>query len=72
MNHEICESCGLKAPHKKEDCFQELVRSKKLADELFSAALEIEVFQGDPVKIKKKKLQNAAVSVAVASWRYAI
>lgn len=69
----VCESCGLPAaPHNVTDCFKELVHKKKIADELFNAALKVEVLLGDPQKIKSKKLQNATVALAVASWRYAM
>ena len=41
MNQEICDSCGLPAPHNLTDCLKELVHKKKIADEMFSAAIKV-------------------------------
>jgi len=72
MNQEICDSCGLPAPHNLTDCFKELVHKKKIADEMFSAALKVVHHLEDPVTMKDQKLSSLVVSLDLATWRYAV
>lgn len=73
MNHKLCESCGLPAaPHNVTDCFKELVRKRKIADEMFNAAVGVVHKLGDPQKIKDKVLQSAVLSLDLATWHYAM
>jgi len=69
----ICEHCGLPAaPHNVTDCFKELVRKRKIADEMFNAAIKVIHKLGDPIKIPDEDLQNAVTSLDVQTWRYAM
>lgn len=69
----ICESCGLPAaPHNVTDCFQELVRKRKIADDMFGAAIKLIHYMEDPVKMKDEKLSGLVVSLDVVTWRYAM
>lgn len=73
MNHEICEVCDLPAaPHKSEECMQELIRKKKIADDVFAAAVHLTAEMGDPIKIRNKTIQKAVLDLDLATWRYAV
>lgn len=69
----ICEICEQPAaPHKPEECFQELRRKKKFADDMFNAAIRLIHKMEEPLEIKDEKIRNAVVALDVATWRYAI
>ena len=73
MNHDFCESCDLPAaPHNVTDCFQELVRKRKIADEMFDAAIKVVHHLEDPVKMKDEKLSDLVVNLDLMTWRYAM
>lgn len=73
MNDNICGVCELPgAPHKKEECLEELRRKKKIADTMYDAAVELVTKVGDPVKIQDEKLQQAVLKLDLATWRYAM
>lgn len=68
----ICEVCDLPAaPHKSDECMQELVRKKKIADDMFDAAIKVIHHLEDPVSMKDEKLSSLVVSLDLATWRYA-
>lgn len=70
---EICESCGLPAaPHNVTDCFKELIRKRKIADEMFHAAIKVIHHLEEPVTMKDKKLGQLVVNLDVVTWRYAM
>lgn len=69
----ICENCGQPAaPHKLEECLQELVRKKKIGDEMFDAAIKVVNRLGDLDKIEDKELQGAVLTLDLVTWRYAM
>lgn len=69
----ICETCDLPAaPHKQEECMQELIRKKKIADVVFAAAVHLTAEMGDPHKIRNKAVQQAVLDLDLATWRYAM
>jgi hypothetical protein len=73
MNQDICESCGLPAsPHKVTDCVLELVHKKRIADEMFNAAIKLIHNLEDPVMMKDRKLSRLIVDLDLATWRYAV
>lgn len=73
MNDDFCASCGLPAaPHDLKDCFQELVRKRKLADGMFDAAIKLVHHLEEPVTMKDKKLGHLVVNLDVMTWRYAV
>lgn len=73
MNDNICGVCELPgAPHKQEECFEELCRKKRIADTMCDAAIELVTKLGDPVKIQDEKLQQAAIKLDLETWRYAM
>lgn len=73
MKTEICEICDLPAaPHKPEECFEELKRKKKIADDVFAAAVHLVAEMGDPHKIRNKAVQQAVLGLDLATWRYAV
>lgn len=70
---EFCEDCGLPAaPHKMEECFKELVRKRKISDDMFDAAIKVVHKLGEPQNIQDSELQGAVLSLDLATWRYAI
>ncbi len=69
----ICEHCDLPAaPHNLTDCFKELVRKKKIADQMFNAAITVVHKLGDPQDIKDEELQSAVLSLDLATWHFAM
>lgn len=70
-NRDFCVICDLIAPHSKDDCFQELVRKKKIGDEMFSRAIKLVHKLGDPIDPKNMELQNEIVALDVECWRWA-
>ena len=73
MNDHFCDSCGLPAaPHHVTECFQELVRKRKIADDMFHAAIKLIHSMEDPVTMKDEKLSNLVVSLDLTTWRYAV
>jgi hypothetical protein len=69
----ICENCELPAaPHNVTDCFQELLRKKKIADEMFSAAIKLVHHLDDSLEIQNKKLQSMVINLDLATWHYAM
>jgi hypothetical protein len=69
----ICENCDQPAaPHKLEECLQELVRKRKIADDMFNAAVTVINLLGEPEDIQDKKLQQASLSLDLVTWRYAM
>jgi hypothetical protein len=70
---KICEICDQPAaPHKPEECLEELQRKKRIADSMFDAAVSLIVKMGEPLEIKDEKLREAVVSLDVVTWRYAM
>ncbi len=72
MDKDFCEICGLRPPHSKDDCFRELVRKKKIGDEMFNRAIKLLVKLGDPVDPKNKDIENEVVALDVETWRWAV
>lgn len=71
--YEICENCDLPAaPHNVTDCFKELLRKKKIADQMFNAAIRVVHRLEDPVKMEDKELQSAVLSLDLSTWQYAM
>jgi hypothetical protein len=69
----ICEICDQPAaPHKPEECFEELRRKKKIADDMFDAAVTLLVKVGEPTEIKDEKMQLAVLNLDLVTWRYAM
>lgn len=69
----ICETCDLPAaPHKPEECVEELKRKKKIGDAMFNAAVELVVAMGEPMNIKDEKVQQAVLKLDLTTWRYAV
>lgn len=69
----LCEVCDLPAaPHKPEECMEELVRKKKVADTMFTAAIQLVHKMGEPQDIKDKDVQQAVLKLDLETWRYAM
>jgi hypothetical protein len=70
---DICDVCDLPAaPHKPEECLDELKRKKKIADDMFDAAISLLVKMGEPLEIADEKIRDAVVALDVETWRYAV
>lgn len=73
MKNDLCPNCEQPtAPHNVTDCFQELVRKRKIADSMFDAAINLIHYMEDPVTIKDEKLSSLVVNLDLATWRYAM
>lgn len=71
IERDFCETCDLLTPHEKDDCFKELVRKKKIGDEMFNRAINLIHKLGDPVDPKNKDIENEIVALDVETWRWA-
>jgi len=67
-----CELCGLPGIHPQGDCLVEVRRKLKLADEMFTAAIQLVHALGDPAFIENKALVGKVLSLDLVTWRYAM
>lgn len=72
MNDD-CDLCGLPGIHNQDErCLKEVRRKRKLADEMFGAAISLVHALGDPVKIKDEAIVSKVLTLDLVTWKYAI